>query len=271
MDVDSKPVLFVLGVYARVESSVLPFVNSFAVHHVFVPLSAEGAAVGPVVNTVARDQIIEPIAYVRVAVGPAELSFAFFLAVFVHSLECTIVWPGFFSESCLLVREPFPFVLGSGGMLIDAIALSHVSHPFAIVNIFVDVEILSLSVGLVILPVSFVLGAIWPELNSVAMTETIFHLPCVFLTIFKDVVLSELESFFLTEKTFEVLPSAEASPSYQSFDACLHLDDFLHLFLIEADLAMELKVRHALVGLLGWQVELLLVLRATSTSVSHIN
>jgi hypothetical protein len=56
-------------------------------------------------------------------------------------------------------------------VVVDTIPVSFIVDPLSIINISVDVNELALSMSSVILPLPFILGSIWPLLDSVAVSE----------------------------------------------------------------------------------------------------
>jgi hypothetical protein len=57
-------------------------------------------------------------------------------------------------------------------MMIDSVSVGFVIDPIAIVNISINMDELSFSMGSIVLPLPLVLRTIWPLLNSVPISKS---------------------------------------------------------------------------------------------------
>jgi hypothetical protein len=62
--IDAETLLFILIVAAHVASSIFPFINSFPVHHVVLPLTFVAPPVGLLVNSSSLDFALPPISLI---------------------------------------------------------------------------------------------------------------------------------------------------------------------------------------------------------------
>ena len=247
--VNTLAVFLVVDVISDEESSVEPLVGALAVHHVFFPFSGVHAPVCPNVYAVACDDVVFPVTDVLVTVCPSVLSSALFSAVFVDASEGATVRPVLISYTFLLVGKPLALVLEPIRMLIDTEALSHVIDPLSVVDVSINVVELSAAMCLMVLPVSFILGAIRPELNAKAVAQIFFNLSSVGRPVLEDLFLLVLEAFFFEQPALVELAALHLLASYASFHASLNFDNFVHLFVVEVDLAVECHVLDSRVSL----------------------
>lgn len=96
-----------------------------------------------------------------------------FFTLLVIALVLCVVRPGLDAVTVLSVFLPIADVLGSVSMLIGASSLGFIVIPFALVDIAVGMNQSSLTVRLIIFPVSCVLGAIFPNLDSFALAVAV--------------------------------------------------------------------------------------------------
>jgi hypothetical protein len=68
-----------------------------------------------------------------------------------------------------------------------------------IINVSINMVEFSSSVGHTVLPVSLVLGTIWPHLDTITVSLSISHLTLVHCTIGENDLLLELKSWFIRE------------------------------------------------------------------------
>ena len=74
----------------------------------------------------------------------------------------------------LTVLRPLPYVFGAVTVLVNALTLSLVIEPFALIHVAIKVDESALAVGLVVVPVTYVLAPIFPDLSSFPFSEAVF-------------------------------------------------------------------------------------------------
>lgn len=72
----------------------------------------------------------------------------------------------------LEIVKPLAVVSCTINMDVNALAIGFVVNPVALVNVSVDVREFAETVGTVVLPVALVARAIWPNLLTLAVTES---------------------------------------------------------------------------------------------------
>ena len=96
-----------------------------------------------------------------------------------------VVCPDFFAEAMLQVIFPLSFVSRAILMNVDSVTVGFVVKPFSLKDITVYMPKLSVSACLVEPPVTFILGAILPNLLAVPMLHVSEPLSNVSSTVFK--------------------------------------------------------------------------------------
>ena len=71
----------------------------------------------------------------------------------------------------LKVILPETFVHSSINMVVNAITVGFVVHPFSLVHVSIDVSEFSESMSTIVFPVAFVASSVWPDLFAVAISE----------------------------------------------------------------------------------------------------
>ena len=177
--VDPKAVLFVIFVLAAVHSSVVPDVNSHALHVIVEPFSLVLAAVKPRVDADARDFIFSPISRVHRPVIPLVTADAVLAAEGVVTLVARLISPRLHAVAMLEIVLPHALVLGPIHVFVDAAAVGLVIGPIAIVNVSVNVYEATLAMGSILSPFSAVLSPIVPGLLAEAIAEASLPLTAV--------------------------------------------------------------------------------------------
>jgi hypothetical protein len=93
-------------------------------------------------------------------------------------------------------------------MCVDAFPLSFVIAPFSDILITVHMPKCTLSIGLVVLPLTFVFGTIRPYLNPIAVSHILLvtePFSCVGRTIFKTILWSLFSLFLPVNSAFDIL------------------------------------------------------------------
>lgn len=79
-------------------------------------------------------------------------------------------------------------------MDVDTIAIGLVFLPLALVDVTIGMPELSSSVGLVLTPLTFVLGAVGPDLDTGAMPHAILQVAAINGSVLKDELVNELQA-----------------------------------------------------------------------------
>lgn len=193
--------LLVFAVLTYVLATVSPSEGSLAVHFVCSPFAFVLPVIGPGVDTLAVDIIVIELAYVLGAIRPLEGTHAMLLSKLVTTFVLCIIWPGLDSVAVLPIFFPFTDVLGSVHVLVCASAFSLVVDPLTLVDVAVSVNEPASAIGLVLLPVAFVLAAVSPVLDSLALSVAGVLGPLSFV----DGLVVELEVLVLVDQILVVL------------------------------------------------------------------
>ena len=92
-----------------------------------------------------------------------------FFALVVRAFIPRVISPNFFALSVLEIVFPFTLIASSILMNIDAISIGFVVEPFTFEHVSIDMPKLSVAASLIESPVAFVLGTVFPNLDSIAV------------------------------------------------------------------------------------------------------
>ena len=107
------------------------------------------------------------------------------LTFLVMAFVFAAVGPYLLTEAMLQIIFPFSLVLCAVLMDVNSVSISLVVYPFALKNVSVDMPELASATCLIKLPISFVLGSIFPFLAAVAMLHVAVPLADVGGPVFK--------------------------------------------------------------------------------------
>lgn len=95
---------------------------------------------------------------------------AVLLAILVLTFVASIIRPDFFAFTVLFVLEPPAFVSRTISVIVDSVAVGLIVLPVSIIDVSVSMNKAASTVCFIVFPVTFVKGAIDPDLN----TATVF-------------------------------------------------------------------------------------------------
>jgi len=151
-----------------IHATIWPGVDSVTVFFVVDVVSFVDSAVAPTELPLAMHFVVFPLPLVLGAVSPLKVAFAVLLAFQVGALIIAAIRPLLASFAVLLVLDPAAFVRGAFCVEVFTLTVSFVVCPIALVHISVSQYEPAESLGLVLLPETLVLAAIWPDLDAVA-------------------------------------------------------------------------------------------------------
>ena len=91
----------------------------------------------------------------------------------VHALVAASVLPNLPPLPMLQVYQPFAFILCPVYMSICAESVGFVLFPLSVKDVAISVPENATSLGFVILPAALILGSIWPNLDTEAVTHVL--------------------------------------------------------------------------------------------------
>jgi hypothetical protein len=152
------------------------------------------SAIRPLVDSETIDEVVPPVAEVLVSVWPAIFAFSFLEAMVVEAPIVAGIVPLFKAKSVLFIIDPSAFIPGPICVRISPESVCHIIRPLSIVDIASNMEKLPNSMGLMVLPVAFILSTIRPVLDPVSLSPPLvglclFQLAVVDSSIVKSVVI----------------------------------------------------------------------------------
>lgn len=166
---------FIVEIVSEILAAISPIIGSFAVHHVIFPFALVPSAVSPHVVAYSFDAVFIPFSIIVASIRPDVLAFSLFHTLIVIAFIGASIGPELLSESFLVVIFPVSPVNHSAFFFEDAIPTGFVVNPLALVGcdaVFVNED--ALAVCAIFLPFSFVVGSIFPFLESDAGPHAVF-------------------------------------------------------------------------------------------------
>lgn len=240
---------FVVHVFAFVDSSILPFVDTSSVQLVVLPASNVHAAVCPSVGAVSVDGVIFQLPFIGGVVGPLEAAFAFLQSLDEISLEQGSIGPCLLPFAVLLVLDPVAFVFGSIYVFELTVAVSLIILPIAFIDVSIRVNHTAFSIGSITFPIAFEYSAIFEGLDafSVYRIRLVVPLPFILVARFQDNkgsgFLLYIWLFFLLHVKDEF---RQLLPNFLDFLSSL--DELRVVLLKQRELLIELRRLHEAVS-----------------------
>ena len=160
---DSKSMSLIILVLSFVCPSIRPSVLTFSMHVVVEPLSYVLSAVNPFVRSLPSHLVVGPIARVVSAIRPEMSPETVLFTLSKMAIEPWTISPAFNTLAMIEIVFPIAYIsLFAVVWLERTETIGLVVLPFTLICVSVWAPELSFAICLVIEPLSFVFGVVWP-------------------------------------------------------------------------------------------------------------